>query len=40
MPAYVNIPDVLKIGIIALLFIYLFNLALNSLGLDSFKASL
>lgn len=36
MPAYVNIPDIVKIGLIAVVFIWLANKALKSTNLSQF----
>lgn len=38
MPAIVNVPDFLKIGLMAVLFIWLFNKAMGKLDLPQFKA--
>lgn len=36
MPAIVNIPDIIKIGVIAFIAIYATNKALKSAGLDQY----
>lgn len=38
MPAIVNVPDFLKIGLMAVLFIWAVNKGLDKLGLSEFKA--
>jgi hypothetical protein len=38
MPAYVNIKDFIKVGIIAFVFIFGMNYALTKAGLEQFKA--
>lgn len=38
MPAIVNIPDMLKIGVMSLVFIYGANKLLSAAGLDRFQA--
>lgn len=38
MPAYVNVADIVKIGVLAFVFIKLANFALGKAGLDRFQA--
>lgn len=38
MPAYVNIPDFIKIGVMAMIFVWGANKALRAAGLDQFTA--
>lgn len=38
MPAYFNVADFIKIGLMAMVFIWLANRGLSILGLDTFQA--
>ena len=38
MPAIVNIPDILKVGVMAVIFIYGVNKLLQAAGLSQFQA--
>lgn len=38
MPAFLNIPDLIKVGVLAFIFVFVVNRVLDKTGLGQFKA--